>query len=107
VSTRYVPNPAQVGELGRSKQLLDELMKRAEEAADKARGLAPVDSGDYRDGIEVDGGVDGSTVVARVNANDWKSGLIEFGTGRPAPTPAYAPLRRGAEQAGLKVEATR
>ena len=46
---------------------------------------------------------DTGMVMARINANDFKSAFIEFGTGEPGPTPAFAPLRRGCEAAGLNL----
>lgn len=32
---------------------------------------------------------------------------MEFGTGHPGPTPAYAPLRRGAQAMGLRLKASK
>lgn len=68
----------------------------AEPIAENARELAPVDEGDYRDGIQAT--VDGDEV--RVDAMDWKSNFIEFGT---VDTPVFAPLARGARQAGARL----
>jgi hypothetical protein len=71
-------------------------MRRAgEQAAQEAQRLAPVDTGEYRSSIRV---VDTPT-GARVVAEDDKATYIEFGT---EDTPAFAPLRRGTEAAGLR-----
>jgi hypothetical protein len=78
----------------------------AEEIADEARELAPVDEGDYIAGIEATGGTDSESAMGRVNANDWKSGLVEFGTGSPGPTARYAPLRRAVQQLGLRIKSS-
>ena len=70
----------------------------ADNIADAARAVAPVDQRDYVDGIEVETGDDEQgNPVARVNANDWKSHGIEFGT---VDTPKFAPLRRGLDSQG-------
>ena len=93
------------------------LMEVGEKVAAKARELAPVKTGAYRDSIVVDSpgarvagvpvGATGARTSYRVVAADNKAGWIEFGTGGQAPTPAYAPLRRAAEASGLKLEARR
>ena len=50
--------------------------REAEQVAQRARSIAPVQSGDYRDSIHV---VDDTTdrAVARVVASDWKASVIE------------------------------
>ena len=50
--------------------------REAEQVAQRARSIAPVESGDYRDSIRV---VDDTTdrAVARVVASDWKANVIE------------------------------
>lgn len=70
------------------------LAAEARAVADEARALAPVDQGDYRAALRAD--------ANRVIADDRKALWIEFGTGPPAPTPAYAPLRRAARRRGLQ-----
>ncbi len=69
----------------------------AREAAAYARSIAPVDEGDYRDGIQVQHV--GASGVA-VAFTDWKSVFLEYGTVTPsgAPhTPEYAVAKRTAE----------
>lgn len=101
MTTKFVPNPAGWAELNRSQQMVDALHEVAEAIVEHAKTLAPHDTGDYRDGIEADAGIDGEVAVGRVNANDWKSGLLEFGTENE---PAHATLRRAAEAEGLTVQ---
>lgn len=56
------------------------LMEVAQRSASRARSTAPVDSGDYRDGIHAE--LDHTDrVVARVVATDWKSSIVEAKTG--------------------------
>ena len=59
----------------------------AAQARDYAKSIAPVNEGEYRDGIRI--GRKGTKGVM-VEFSDWKSHFIEFGTGDPAPTPEYA-----------------
>lgn len=96
----FVPNPLLAKELERATFLQDDLARIAENIAQKAKDTAPEDSGDYRDGIEADSGFDSRGVLARVNANDWKSALIEFGT---SDTPPFRVLTRAAESLGYRV----
>lgn len=66
--------------------------ERAEQAAAIARDLAPVESGDYRNGIEADGNM--------LNATDWKSHWIEWGSEH---NPAHAVLRNAAAQVASRL----
>jgi hypothetical protein len=69
----------------------DELRKRAEEAADIARDTAPVESGRYRDSIEVD--VDGDEVKLLTTSRIGH--LVEWGS---INNPAHATLRNAAAE---------
>lgn len=100
MATRFVPDHDGMLAISRTVEMAKALDTFADYTASNARNLAPVDEGDYRNSIDTTSGVDGGVATARVNANDWKAGLIEFGT---EDTPTFAPLRRGAEQAGLKL----
>lgn len=100
---RFIPDRTGIAAIGRSEEVREQLEERAREAADRARRIAPALSGDYANSITAVSGVEGSSALARVIADDWKAVFIEFGTGPVAPTPAFAPLRRGAEAAGLQV----
>ena len=97
MTSRFVRNPMFEAQLKRADFLQDAMLEVAEDIADNAVAIAPVEEGDYRDGIEAVSEGEG----ARVNANDWKSGFVEFGT---TNNPAWAPLRRGCESAGLRLE---
>jgi Bacteriophage HK97-gp10, putative tail-component len=65
--------------------------------AERARELAPVETGRYRDGIVVDS--PNGKGVARVHATDQKSSWVEFGT---HDHPAQFILRTAVESLGLK-----
>ena len=94
---RFVPNPAFPAQIRRSPLLRPLLEAGAESVAERAREIARAeayDEGDYHDGIEAVVIETDEGLVGRVNANDWKSHLIEFGT---VDTPAFAPLRRALE----------
>lgn len=65
----------------------------AHEAAGIARGRAPVETGEYRDGIGVE--VDGDSV--RIVDNDPEAFYKEYGT---SDTPAHATLTDAARQFG-------
>ncbi len=100
MAVKFVPNPAIGPILARTPEMMAVLLAAAEAGAAAARSIAPVGAtGKYRDGI----GAEVEPGRARINANDYKSNWIEFGTGQPGPTPAFAPLRRGAEMAGLRL----
>lgn len=69
----------------------------ANRVAEIARATAPVDSGDYEAGIQVQETKTG----ARVYASDHKSAWVEFGVPSRG-IPAHFNLRKAAEAAGLK-----
>lgn len=94
--SRFVPNPRFESEAKRSAEMKAAMKRGAQAAADEARRMAPVDTGEYRASIRVVETADG----ARVVADDDKATYIEFGT---SDTPAFAPLRRGTEAAGLRI----
>lgn len=91
----FVPNPSLERRLRESAAMRAAMRRAAEAAVPEVQGLAPVDTGEYRNSIKV---VDTPT-GARIVADDDKASHIEFGT---EDTPAFAPLRRGTEAAGLK-----
>lgn len=102
--SKFVYNKAAEPYLKRSLEMVLAMRTFAEKAAEGARAVAPVGDSEphYVDQIEAVAGGDAKYgALGRVNANKWTSGFIEFGTGPVAPTPAFAPLRRGAESAGL------
>lgn len=56
-----------------------DMLRRAESAADAARGSAPVESGEYRDGIRAESATT-DRAVGRVVASAPHSLAVEFGT---------------------------
>lgn len=80
------------------------LQERAEEVAEEARRLAPVDTGAFRDSITPEVFKERSGFRARVVAYDWKAHFIEYGTIR---RPARAPLRRSLERVFGHIRAER
>lgn len=97
----FIPNKNFSKELQReSREYQAGLAAAAKPAADLAKTFAPVKTGSYRDGIRVT--IDRDQV--RIDAMDWKSGFIEFGT---VDTPIFSPLRRGVRAAGLRLEEDR
>lgn len=102
---RYVPNPFYAEEVARSVALDAVLKETADSVKSHVEQLAPYDPDDsqphYVERLESTTAVDdGARRVGRVNAWKYTSGWIEFGTEHMA---AQAPLRRGAEAAGLHV----
>jgi hypothetical protein len=93
--------------LRRLEPIGEDLAGHAREIARKAKRLAAgaaFESGAYERSIDVDHGLVGWTVLARVNAGTehdaFYAGLIEYGT---EDTPPRAILRRAAEAAGIPI----
>lgn len=114
---RFEMDPKFLEEILKGQEMKDFVMEITDEVAIEARRIARAeayDEGDYHDGIEaIPGGsahgdqgspgmelrtgeadVDDVPLFGRVNANDFKSNWIEFGTGDQE---AKAPLRRALE----------
>lgn len=89
-------NPTFLPRLAASPEVGAMLLDGARAVAERAKDVAPVASGAYRDSIHAELVVENGIVKARVVADDptGAAGLIEFGT---VDTPAFAPLRRGLE----------
>jgi hypothetical protein len=75
---------------------LNEFMNR--EVVPYWRSQAPVDSGAYAASIKVV--QKGRRGKGKVRATDFKAAWIEFGTGEPGKTDAYAPGQRTASHFG-------
>lgn len=102
--SRFVPARGVVERLASASEMEATLRSRAEDIAREARRIArseAYDSGAYHDGIKATSGVERRQAIGRVNANDWKSHFIEFGT---SSQPTKAVLRRAAEVGGLRVD---
>jgi hypothetical protein len=78
------------------------VLKGAALGAAEAKRRAPIDERDYQNGIVAEVELTPIGWRGRLRAMDWKSRLIEYGTGPPAPTPAFAPVRKAAISVGLK-----
>lgn len=101
--TRFVPNQLGIRQYFSSDPALARAVSAiADQIKERAQAIAPVRTGSYRDSIEVELARDDATgvLMARVNATDFKSHWIEFGT---IDTPAFAPLRRALEGMGVVV----
>lgn len=86
-------------EVKRSPEMRAVIRSRAKKVAEEAERIGRQVAPSYRTTV------DEEDHVTRVSANTGginAAGWIEVGTGAPSPTPAYAPLRKGAEAAGLK-----
>lgn len=94
----FYENRHLVQNLEGSKWVVAPLKEKVEEAEEIARGYAPVATGAYRDGIKADQVWAEGKWISRLNAYDFKSAWIEFGTSR---MPAFAILRNAMEAAGL------
>ena len=73
-------NRSEMAKLLKSDQMRPPLVEIAERMASRARGSAPVDSGAYRDSIDVQSGTT-DRAVERVVAHDYKASIIESRTG--------------------------
>ncbi len=90
----FIPNPLVGAELAETAEMEAALLSSAEMAAEAAQALAPVLTGAYRDSIHAEAEEGEARLVADVPYAVY----VEFGT---VDTPAFSPLRRGAEAAGL------
>ena len=75
----------------------DTALQMAEKVRDLAKAMAPVDTGQYRDGIQAQK----TALGARVIATDQKSAWIEFGIPSRNHEAQFI-LRRAADAVGLK-----
>lgn len=97
---RYIPNLGFEAVARSSTALLGpDIQAAAEKIAEAARNVAPVATGAYRDSIGAAVGLDGEGVVGSAYADVDYAGYVEFGT---SDTPAFAPLRRGADASGFR-----
>lgn len=101
----FIKNQNFEKEMQRHPEVGKHLLPLANEAAARAKALAPVRLGHYKGSFKALAGKrhDGQ-VVARVANFDFKAHWIELGTGPPIPTPPMAVLRTAAEQTIGRVE---
>jgi hypothetical protein len=103
---RFIPNPIGIAAIAVGPQMQGMLLIEAERIADAAKELARSEAyatGDYYRGIRASAGLDGGKAAGRINAFDWKSGFVEFGTIKLQP--ARHILTRAAEALGYAVTA--
>lgn len=95
----YIPNrPYIYGVIPELPIVQIQVSHKADKIAERAKSIAPVRTGFYRDSIvavEAEGGKPGEWVVV---ANDPKAAYLEYGT---SDTPTFATLRTAAEGEGL------
>lgn len=92
----FVPNPLLVKELEASVDMEKAMLETAEPIAEKARSIAPVDTGAYQASIRAVSGEEDGKVQARVISDVDYAAFLEFGT---TTNPAFATLRRASEGA--------
>jgi HK97 gp10 family phage protein len=94
--TSFILNPQLEKELHKFPAVSTNVDEAAQAIASRARDMAPVETGAYRDGIVVQ--KSNGKGVARVAATDQKSSWIEFGT---STEPAQFVMRQAVESLGL------
>lgn len=115
VTGRFIPNPVGIKQLQMGAQMKFALHSVAETIAEAAKSLARAeayDTGAYERSIRPASGIDTDeggtkTMIARVNAFDFKSGWIEFGSIHNPPPGGHKILQRAAEASGYKVSVGR
>jgi hypothetical protein len=100
MSSNFLPNPGFERALLANPELLPLMRLFAEAGAAGARRVAPRHTGAYADSISASFGTEAGIVTGRVASSDFFAHGIEHGS---VNNPAYAPLRRGVQQAGLRV----
>lgn len=94
----FVPDPRFLAELKTQEEHRQGLLEIAEGVVPIVESLAPRgDTGEYADSIEAFD--DGQRVG--ITSTDFAAHLVEYGS---ANNPPYAPLRRGATAAGLRLK---
>jgi Bacteriophage HK97-gp10, putative tail-component len=93
----FTPNPLLDKELHKFPAVSTNVDEAAEAIAARAREMAPVVTGRYRDGIVVNKA--NGKGVARVAATDQKSSWVEFGT---ATEPPQFVMRQAVESLGYQ-----
>jgi hypothetical protein len=101
---KYVPNPLATKLLGRTPEMAGFMKLKADAAVEVAQKLAPVESGDYKDGLEAHEGVYLGSAAASIAGHDYKTLWIELGT---SERPAQAVMRRAVESVGVIVKANK
>lgn len=105
----FVPDPhaeeSITSSIGWATYLIEVTNAAAQAAVDafEGQGPHPYETGQYVGSIRPYVGLENGAYIGRVIADDFKAWWLEVGT---SDTPAFAPLRLGADAVGLKVEAS-
>lgn len=91
MAVRFDPDPTLEAELARTVEVAAVLEALAAAAAETARRLVPVASGDLRDSIDHEVAMEAAGQVGRVFATDFKASWVEFGTIRRPARPFIRP----------------
>ena len=101
--TSFIISPTLMKDLHVFPEIQTSLEDVANRIAERARAMAPVVTGNYRDGIQVNKPNSGSGVW-RVYASDQKSSWVEFGNGKQPP---QFIMRSACESLGFKMNASK
>jgi hypothetical protein len=93
----FIPDPMFERQIRKEAEYLDGMRTIAEPALSLIEELAPEQSGDYRDTLEVVVEGDGVNLAS----TDPAGNIIEWGS---ANNPPFAPIRRGVRAAGLRLD---
>lgn len=97
--TDFIPQADINGALEDDDAVVTYKLAVAKQGVDYAKSIAPVDDGDYRDGIHI--GRLGNSGVA-VEFSDYKSHWVEFGTEDQEPNPVRAKTENHLDQTANK-----
>lgn len=104
MSMLFIPNPVGIAKIAHGKEMKDFVNGEAERVAARAREIAPVHTGDYRDSLHTTTAEEtADSVRATVYSDDWKWGFVEFGT---IHNPAHHVLERAVNDSGLEFRRT-
>jgi hypothetical protein len=97
--TDFIPQADINGALEDDDEVIAYKLAVAKQGVDYAKSIAPVDDGDYRDGIRI--GRSGNKGV-EIEFSDYKSHWVEFGTEDQEPNPVRAKTENHLDQTANK-----
>lgn len=99
---KFTLNSSGVDELVRERDVIDHLERIGKQIASEVEQRAPVDTGDFRDSIEVlPAEMTMRGPVVTVHSTDFAAHMVEFGS---VNNPVYAPFRKAANALGLPLK---